>query len=990
MEPTLARRMTSQLGPVPDQKFVPLFLPWLVAAGALAVYLLTLNHWVSFSSLFQVARISGWEWHPDLYTPINWLVTYPFRWLPARLIAPALNAFSAVCAALTLALLARSVALLPHDRTHEQRQKEPGPFALLSIRASWIPPVLAVLVCGLQLTFWESATVWAGSCEMLDLLLFAYIIRCLLEFRVDQRESWLFRAALVYGASMTNDWAMVGFFPLFLVALVWLRGLAFFNVRFLVRMFLCGLAGLSLYLLLPLVQSRTDVASVPFWSALKINLSGQKFVLATLLSKNNLLHAEKPLWILSLFSLLPVLLLSVRWPSYFGDTSKLGIAVATFTFHLVHGLFLLLCLFVALDPPFSPRFHPFRSLGVSFLALSYLAALSIGYFSGYFLLLFASEPNASRRTTPGSGRLFNRAVIASIWVLLIGIPALLICKNLPSIRTTNGSNLSHYASLLAEGLPDRGAVLLSDDPRRLFLLQAAFTRSARKKDYLFIDTASMPLLDYQRFLKKKYAQRWPAEIPRESKRALSPALIAQIFLRLAQTNSLCYLHPSFGYYFEIFYPEPHGLTSHLVAYPTNSLFAPVLTKDLIDENNAFWARAQTKALDQLLPAIKPFDPRAPHGIVDDFLVQAHLKKEPNHDALVLGEFYSRGIDFWGVQLQRTGDLPAAAAFFARAQQLNPANSIAKINLEFNHNFQAGRKSGPELRKAISDAFDKYRDWDTIMGENGPFDEPISCYQAGLVYARSGLYRQAATQFDRAKTLDPENLSASLWLAETYIVARMPDQALQLVDEFRSRAASFDGRTNQTELLFIETSARLAKDDLDGAQAAVQKALDAFPADETLLGTAAQVFMNYGRFTNALPLIERQLKLKPDNLSALLNKGFANLQAGAFEQAIPAFTRVLNLETNRASEVHNTALLDRAIAYLRTEQLDESQGDYEALQKAFPTAYRVYYGLEEIAYRKKDTNAAIRNCELYLAHAPTNTDEAKFVSSRLKELKPASP
>jgi len=56
--------------------------------------------------------------------------------------------------------------------------------------------VLAVLVCGLQLTFWEHATV--GSSEMLDLLMFAYVVRCLLEFRIAGRDSWLFRAAFVY------------------------------------------------------------------------------------------------------------------------------------------------------------------------------------------------------------------------------------------------------------------------------------------------------------------------------------------------------------------------------------------------------------------------------------------------------------------------------------------------------------------------------------------------------------------------------------------------------------------------------------------------------------------------------------------------------------------------------------------------------------------------------------------------------------------------
>src|SRR2546429_9996280 len=106
------------------------FLPWIVAAAAIALYLWTLNPWVSMSNLLQVARTSGWTWQEELSGPLYWLVTYPLRWLPARMIPCALNLFAAICAALSLALLARSVMLLPHDRTHEQRQKEKNEISL--------------------------------------------------------------------------------------------------------------------------------------------------------------------------------------------------------------------------------------------------------------------------------------------------------------------------------------------------------------------------------------------------------------------------------------------------------------------------------------------------------------------------------------------------------------------------------------------------------------------------------------------------------------------------------------------------------------------------------------------------------------------------------------------------------------------------------------------------------------------------------------------
>src|SRR6185436_1660623 len=159
-----------------------------------------INRWVSLLNIDTVARHAGWMWGPELYHPLVYLVMFPIRWFPQNLVAPAINLLSAGFAALTLGLLARCVTLLPHDRTEDQRQRERSKSALLSIRAAWIPPVLAVVVCGLQLNFWEGAT--GGSIEMLDMLLLAYVTYCLLEFRISRNEWQLMRAALVCGIGM--------------------------------------------------------------------------------------------------------------------------------------------------------------------------------------------------------------------------------------------------------------------------------------------------------------------------------------------------------------------------------------------------------------------------------------------------------------------------------------------------------------------------------------------------------------------------------------------------------------------------------------------------------------------------------------------------------------------------------------------------------------------------------------------------------------------
>lgn len=232
-----------------ERSFVRTVLPWLVAAVMLIVYLITLDRVVTTQSIFPLARASGMDWQPVYISPLYWLVTLPIRWLPTGIQLVGLNFIGALCAALSLALLARSVALLPHDRTQLQREKLSNEDTFLRIRLAWVPVIVAVLVCGLQRTFWEQSIIFTG--EMLDLLLFAYCVRCLLEYRVDERNVWLSRLAFVYGIGITNNFAMIAFFPAMLVALVWIKGMRFFRFDFIARMFLLGLAGLSLYLLLP-------------------------------------------------------------------------------------------------------------------------------------------------------------------------------------------------------------------------------------------------------------------------------------------------------------------------------------------------------------------------------------------------------------------------------------------------------------------------------------------------------------------------------------------------------------------------------------------------------------------------------------------------------------------------------------------------------------------------------------------------------------------
>lgn len=982
-----------------------MILPWVLAAGAFAFYAATLNHWVSFGSLGLVARVSGWMWQPELLGSLTWVITYPLRWLPASQIPLALNLLAAACGALTLGLLARSVVLLPRDRTQEQRDRERSAFSLLSGRHAWLPPVLAVLVCGLQLSFWENATAPGGAaCDMLDLLAFAYVIRCLLEFRIDERERWLVKASLVCGFAMASNWGAIGFLPLYLAALVWLKGLSFFNPRFLGRMAVWGLAGLLLYLFLPLVQSRADIAPVPFWQALKMNLATQKTALASIpfnkvVLAHGILGDERPLWILALWSLLPLLVMAIRWPSYFGDPSPMGVNLTNLVFHVFHALVLVVCLWVALDPAFSPR-----HFGVGLLALLpfyYLGALSVGYYSGYFALVFqpkkTSRALAMPRPQSALGRLLNFVAICGLYILVLLAPALLLRRNFPQIRITNGPMLKQYASLQIQSLPPKGAVLLSDDPRRSLLLEAALAQSGQDKSFIFIQTPSLKIPEYHRFLKKKYGRRWPGEPPKDRQRPVEDGDLLELVMALERTNAVFYLHPSFGYYFEQFYAEPQRLVYQLKLYPTttNSLLAPSLSEQSVAANEAFWDKLDNDVLEKIQADSAPAGPPSAHNFLDPLLERAYLRPERNGEATAVAGFYSQGLNDWGVKLQQSGKLKEAALRFRRAHDLNPDNVVALANLEFNKDLQSGRTikirmfTSPE--DELANLGGKYHTLQQAMKDNGPFDEPSFCYEQGKEFARGNNSRQAAQWFDRVKVLAPEDFSARLLLAYFYVTHQMSSEAIRIIQELHAEEAKLGlTSTNVADLMRVEAYARFNTGDVPGAQAAVNSVLRKFPQNPYTLRVAAEVYIRHQVYSNVLDVVEQQIKQDPGNVDALVNKGFAYLQLGDYPAAIQPLTRALELETNTASIWFTSALLNRAIAYLKTGKLDEAQRDFQALQDNAvqhndPTSFKWCYQLGDIAYRKKDTNAAVRSFQLFLTNGAPEADLAKQAAARLKEL-----
>jgi tetratricopeptide (TPR) repeat protein len=981
--------MTAEEKSNPAQKRPITLCPWLVILGALLLYGFTLNHWVTLGNLPIVSQVTGWDWHPfplawrqSQVAPLFFVLTYPIRALPSAWEPAALNAFATVCAALALGLLAASVRLLPQDRTKDQRQREGGEFALLSVRAAFLPALFAVLMMGLQLTFWHDAISVTG--DMLDLLVFAFLIFCLLKFRISQNDNWLAGFVFVYGLGTTNNWALIGFFPLFFIALVWIKGVNFFNWRFLARMAGCGVLGLLLYLLIPAIGSLGHERA-NFWSLLHMELGGQTFGLR-----------QVPRWIAmmaALPTLLPLIFAGICWPSFEGELSASGHALTRLMFRVLHVVFLALALSMFFDLKYSSSQRLKDVPQVGFLTFYYMGALCIGYFSGYILLVYGKTPPQSWDRRGPLITIFNRLIVGLLWLLAVAAPGKLLYDNIPHISAGKNNGLIDFSEETLRDLPAKPVVILSDDPEQLYLLEAAFRREGKPNNNILIETTSLPHREYIAYLVSRYPELKKVTSPPEGLASVLPSksLIQYLYV-LGRSYPVYYLHPSFGYYFEVFYLKPHGLVYQLQTYPKDVLEPPPLTSQEIKENQDAWARVEKKSMADL-PSMGKLD----------------------QDTAMANRILSVALNYWGVSLQKAGYLQEANAKFAEAVQIHPQNFIAKINKQYNENLQKNDHRPIDTGDLVYKAVNLYRGLVPILKFNGPADEPGLILDFGSMMADGQDYRQAAILFGRRLQLLPGDINAELDLAKTYVDWGLSDKALGLVQKLRANPAA-----SRWEVSRVEALAYYAKNDFPTAEKILVDALQEDPQDENRVSILAEFYRKSAytamrdanvalrekktalheqdmteatrRFNNALTYLNQELQslmlashgsTEPYGVAeTLLKKAEVEMMLKSFDSGIATLTKVIDRQPNNP-----TAFLNRAIAEVQVNKTQAAKADYEKLRKLMPQQqmYVIDYGLADIAAREKDRAEEIRCLKHYLADAPETSAEYRQVKQRLKKL-----
>ena len=1031
------KSMTDNSNPL--KSFAATRLPWAVALGSLVLYLTTLHSWISFASLPAVSDVGGWNDLSQSVAPLLYLLTIPLKLLPASMVPMAMNVLAAVFGALTLAMLARSVVLLPHDRTKEQRQREQSAHSLLSLQSNWMPALFAAMVCGLQLSFWQHAT--AGTGEMLNVLLFAFVIRCLLEYRIGHKTRWLTRAVLVYAMGITNNWGMVGFLPLFCVALLWTARMQLFREGLLLKLALNALAGLSLYLLLP-VAAVLSGSGENFLDVLMANLGLQKSFLGSLFSQRLMVL------VMASTSIFPLLLVSIRWPANFGDTNAAASAITTALLRLVHFLFLVVCIYVAFDHVVSPRklvnLPQVTGIGAPFLTFYYLGALSIGYFLGYLLLLSGKEEVRKWQKPSELGKALNRSLHIGLQVAALLVIGVLAWRNVGTILANNKNDVTGtYAKWLADSLPTGKAILFTDNDMspQSQLLQAELARSKSRKQAMLIQTHRLASPDYQVRLAKRSNSHWPEPPPEvlDAKR-IDDLQILNMLYDVSNKTSIYYLHPSFGYYFEQFYLKPEKGIFRLLPYPSGaeSLEKPALTKDQVHANSTFAGIIEKK-----------FDAIAEES--------KQLRENQFLDSLIIMGWLSRNLNQRGVDLIRNNQSEAAEKLFLAACKISrgspKGNVVAQANLR-QVNPESDYEFDEELDRLIgNDELLAISRIDSTLKTYGPFDLTQACFQLGQNFARKTQIRQAYHELTRAAELARTLPDPVFFIAEMFVSYELPDKAKLFIERLaKMNEVNPFTPEQQIKLVRLETGLLLASSGPDAAEKYLAERLKPHMKSISGMHTMLAFHLDHDQNAKALGLLDTWLKDNPNDLNTLTDKGQLLSKLKQYDKAIEVYQSALKLansqeESNLTSMIaatytekgdfnsalkhiddainrtdadnfkfqkatiymamslhgkavtildillddnsnHEEVLLNRAESHMALKQYDLAKEDFSTLQSFAPNDPRSYYRLAQIAEAQNQNTEEFDNYTLFLKYVDRESvpaEELKRIEIRMKQL-----
>ena len=790
---------------------------------------------------------------------------------------------------------------------------------------------------------------------------------------------------------MAENWMMLLTLPVFVAGLIWLHfesvksempegilppgpGMLLLpkaNLKLALRLALIGLAGCSLYAVLPSVNGLSPHSPWDLSQSWLVSLRQSRNLLATLYYEFWIRHWLLTL-LLALYCVPPTLLcLLVRRRGTYGrsrpDWQEYRVYMG------LGALMVLGCLWLAFDPALGPRQILRQKFGIAtpLLSLDLLNALCVGYLAGRILNLRNPEPEF---TGPPPRIQWSVYAIPALLGMLLFTSAGLVSRNAPALLSQNFNPLDKYGGLAVSALPDGGGIMVSSQSQKLRAFQSALARSNKAKDWICVDVHSLPSTVYRGWLEARTPLGWLTESNRHE---LRPIEVLRLLEQMATQHRLFYLHPGFGLIFELFYPEPVGSVYELKLRNTDSLEEEKLPGSAIRASEEFWSAQWQKELSPLAKSSHKNNSKP-------FLSKLGLMSVPFDQDRLLAGWCSMSLDGYAVALQRQGYWKEAQARFQQALTLNVNNFSAAVSLACNTNLQSGGKSSLAAAGETAERLGNFENLSLILNLDGPFDEPAFCYLLGLAFQKNWMLIQAAAQFTRTRTLAPDAMGAEFALGQVYSQLQMTEDAKGLLQHIRKETKELGSSSAlDLEMSLLEANTWLAETNTSKASEAIQSLLRRYPNEPEIAGRAIPASLALGDFTNTLNFLKSRSR-GPNDVASLNNQAALLIVAGDPAGAIPMLDQVLSM-TNIS-----TARLNRANARLVTHDYDGAEADYLELENSGNELERASFGLAVIAEHRGDTNKAAHYLQMCLRHTTRGSTLWNQARQRLELMNGAAP
>src|SRR5262249_29167784 len=161
----------------------------------------------------------------------------------------------------------------------------------------------------------------------------------------------------------------------------------------------------------------------------------------------------------------------------------------------------------------------------------------------------------------------------------------------------------------------------------------------------------------------------------------------------------------------------------------------------------------------------------------------------------------------------------------------------------------------------------------------------------VLASENAFYHQAIASFERVRELAPDNVAARFWLAQLYIMARLPARAADALQDPLNHPAKFSlVETNEIELHILAAAAYFQQTNYARASELLETEIARHPDDINLVAAATKAYIAHGQFEQALTVIDRKLKSTPEDPVWLFSKGYVCIQLKNYDDAIAALTR----------------------------------------------------------------------------------------------------